>query len=191
MAPENTAAYTMLVQHPAELIDAENMQGKRECAGKRERVAEVQAEIAAFHAQAVKTNQRYTNGDAEQAGGLATEENAEDRNDQDIQGGDETGFGGSSVLDADLLEYGGDRETATAHGTDQQVFLELLRRFLTAQTVEKRESDCQYRTGDDTAQEHESVWTDKCHCTGLGGESGAPEKGTQKQEYGTFCVVFR
>ena len=86
------------------MINNQNMYGKSEHTGKHKKIALLQREGSVCHAEQIETDNDNENCEPDLRLYSFSEEQAADRNKDDVKCGDKTGLSDGCVLDADLLQ---------------------------------------------------------------------------------------
>ena len=86
------------------VINDQNMYGKSERTGKHKKIALLQREGSVCHAEQIETGDGNENCEPDLRLYSFSEEQAADRNKDDVKCGDKTGLSDGCVLNADLLQ---------------------------------------------------------------------------------------
>ena len=118
------------------------------------------------------------------------EKDAQDGNDDDVQGGDEARLAHGGVLDAHLLEQGGHSQGSAAADAAQNEGLAVglfgLPLFRRLSAVKKQDDRNQGNAAHIGADGIEGERSDMIHAHGLGHEGRAPDEGGEKQNKEVF-----
>lgn len=99
------------------MINDQNMYGKSERTGKHKKITLLQREGSVCHAEQIETGNGNENCEPDLRLYSFSEEQAADRNKDDVKCGDKTGLSDGCVLDADLLQGRGDKQCDAAENT--------------------------------------------------------------------------
>lgn len=95
------------------VVNDQNMQGKQECTDQDQNVSFADGE-AVGDAKQVETDQRHHNGNPDKGAASFFHKKPKDWDNDDVAGGEKSGFSNGGVLDAQLLEVGGKAEADAA-----------------------------------------------------------------------------
>lgn len=172
------------------MVDDHDMYRKQDGTDKGE-------EVAAVHAQPVGQTEKIQADDCQrhtapdQSAAFAPEQKAEQRYNQDIAGGQKTGFADCSVQQADLLKNTRKAQRcAAAHTAKHQcfacapfffgVFVRMAWTALMQDDDDRQQND----TADHTARKQKGEWADIVHADALRHERHAPDGGGEQKNQG-------
>ena len=122
------------------------------------------------------------------------EENTQDRYQNNVHGGNKTGFSRIGINKTDLLQAGGDEQgnAADQTGFPQIRIFPAFDRFREAAlfTFQQEGTGNQKSDGKTAPDKLKSKRTDKVHAHALGNESKAPDGCTQQQTKAAFPLIF-
>ena len=165
------------------------MEGEQQRTRQTDEVAHREAEAAARHAQEVQPGHRQRDAAPVLHTASAAEQQAEQRHDQDVARGEESGLADRRIQQRELLgDAARAQRCAAAHTADNERFagfaalLGRLLRMRAATFAQHRDDRQQDQSADDGAREHKGERADIIHADALRHERHTPDGGRQKQE---------
>ena len=100
------------------IVDHQNVQGKEKSTYQHQNISEVNGK-SVCDAEKIKSDQCHDNGCPYKGTAFLFQENSNDRDDDNVAGGDEASFSYCCVLDAKLLEAAGSKKSKSAGNAAQ------------------------------------------------------------------------
>ena len=100
------------------MINDQNVQGKEKSTYQHQNISEANGK-SVCDAEKIKSDQCHDNGCPYKGTAFLFQENSDDRDDDDVTGGDEAGFSYCCVLDTKLLEAAGSKKSKSAGNAAQ------------------------------------------------------------------------
>ena len=108
--------YTVCLR--GKIVDHQNVQGKEKSTYQHQNISEVNGK-SVCDAEKIKSDQCHDNGCPYKGTAFLFQENSNDRDDDNVAGGDEASFSYCCVLDAKLLEAAGSKKSKSAGNAAQ------------------------------------------------------------------------
>ena len=167
------------------MVDHQDMQGKKYCTDQHEQFSLTNGKSLAWcQAEKVQTAQGKDHGDPDKRAAFFLKEDTDDRNDDDVAGGDESGFADGGVFDTELLEVACKAEQDTAADTAGDQSFAVRRCLFTGRSgLTKSPDDRQQcdRT-DDISNGIEGKASNIVHADALCDKSHTPDGGGQQKQ---------
>ena len=171
------------------MVDDCDMDGEQQRTRQADEVAHREAEAAARHAQEVQPGHCQRNAAPVLHTASAAEQQAEQRHDQDVARGEESGLADWRIQQRELLgDAARAQRRAAAHTADNErfagfaVLLGRLLRMRAAAFAQHRDDRQQDQSADDVAREHKGERADILHADTLRHKGHTPNRGRQQQE---------
>ena len=172
------------------VVNDENVCGVTERAGKHKSVAKAKRKFSRRHAQVVEAKARKHDRNPHQKARLATDEQADDRNDDDVQARQKSRFAHRGVEKSELLQRFGNKKHDAAEnaarpdlGISPRVgfFACCLIDLPARDPIQNRQHRQQKQSADDGARKRKGKRSNVIHAEGLRDEGGAPDDGAQEK----------
>ena len=187
---ELNAAHAHAVDVVGVVVDYEDVSGVAKRASQHQAVAEAQGEFSGRHAEVIEPKARKHDRNPHQKARLATDEHADDRNDDDVQARQKSRFAHRGVEKSELLQRFGNKKHDAAEnaarpdlGISPRVgfFACCLIDLPARDPIQNRQHRQQKQSADDGARKRKGKRSDVIHAEGLRDEGGAPDDGAQEK----------
>ena len=172
------------------VVNDKKVCGVTERAGKHKSVAKAKRKFSRRHAQVVEPKARKHDRNPHQKARLATDEHADDRNDDDVQARQKSRFAHRGVEKSELLQRFGNKKHDAAEnaarpdlGISPRVgfFACCLIDLPARDPIQNRQHRQQKQSADDGARKRKGKRSNVIHAEGLRDEGGAPDDGAQEK----------
>lgn len=103
------------------IVNDQNVQGKENCTDQYQNVSQANGK-SVCNTKKIKSDQCHDNGCPDKWAAFLSQEKSDNRDNDNVAGGNETGFSYRCVLDAELLEVAGSKESdPTGDAADPEV----------------------------------------------------------------------